>query len=64
MTATARKASLENKQLRNLNYFAIIASCSHFAMLVEECYNWTCVQAGKLNTEKIYGYMLKLSSKP
>ena len=41
MTATARKASLENKQLRNLNYFAIIASCSHFAMLVEERYNWT-----------------------
>ena len=34
------------------------------AMLVEERYNWTCVQAGKLNTEKIYGCMLKLTSKP
>ena len=64
MTATARKASFENKQLRNFNYFAIIASCSYFAMLVEERYNWTCVHAGKLNTEKIYGCMLKLTSKP
>ena len=64
MTPTARKASLENEQLRNFNYFAIIASCSQFAMLVEERYNWTCAQTGKLNTEKIYGYMLKLSSKP
>lgn len=54
------------KELSNLECVIRItlASCSHFAMLVEERYNWTCVQAGKLNTEKIYGYMLKLSSKP
>lgn len=65
MTATARKASLENKQLRNLNYFAIIPSCSHFAMLVEEHYaTGLDVCAAELNTEnsRFTGCKLKLSS--
>ena len=35
-TATARKASLENKHLRNCDYFAIIPSCSHFEMLAKK----------------------------
>ena len=33
MTATARNKSLENKHLRNCDYFAIIPSCSYFTML-------------------------------
>ena len=32
-TATADKTSLKNKQLRNGNYFAIIAFCSHSILL-------------------------------
>mgnify|MGYP007058291831 CR=1 FL=1 len=35
MTETARKTSLENKQLRNCDYFAIISSCLHFTMLTK-----------------------------
>ena len=35
ITATARKTSLEIKQLRNCDYFAIILSCSHFTMLAK-----------------------------
>ena len=34
MKELARKASLENKHLRNCDYFAIIQSCSHFTMLI------------------------------
>ena len=30
---TIRETSLENKNLRNCDYFAIITSCSHFTML-------------------------------
>ena len=32
MTEPARKTALENKHLRNCDYFAIIPSCSHFKM--------------------------------
>ena len=35
MTEPARKTSLENKHLRNCDYFAIIPSCSHFTMLTK-----------------------------
>ena len=35
MTEPARKMSLENKHLRNCDYFAIISSCSHFKMLTK-----------------------------
>ena len=35
MTEAARKMSLENKHLRNCEYFAIIPSCSHFTMLTK-----------------------------
>ena len=35
MTVMARKTSLENKHLRNCDYFAIISSCSHFTMLAK-----------------------------
>ena len=33
--ATARKASFENKNLRNCDYFSIVPSCSHFTMLTK-----------------------------
>ena len=33
MTATADKTSLKNKHLRNGDYFAIIALCSHSILL-------------------------------
>ena len=35
MTEPVRKTSLENKHLRNCDYFAIIPSCSHFKMLTK-----------------------------
>ena len=35
MTATAIKTSLENKHVRNCDYFAIIPSGSHFKMLAK-----------------------------
>ena len=35
ITATARNTSLEIKQLRNCDYFAIIPSSSHFTMLAK-----------------------------
>ena len=35
MTAKARKTSLENKHLRNCDYFAIISSCSLSTMLAK-----------------------------
>ena len=31
-TDDGKKTSLENKHLRNCNYFAIIPSCSHFTI--------------------------------
>ena len=36
MTEPAKKKKkLENKRLRNCDYFAIIPSCSHFTMLTK-----------------------------
>ena len=35
MMEPARKTSLENKHLRNCDYFAIIPSCLHFAILTK-----------------------------
>ena len=35
MTEQARKTSLENKRLRNNDYFAITPSCSHITMLTK-----------------------------
>ena len=35
MTEPARKTLLENKDLRNCDYFAIFPSCSHFTMLTK-----------------------------
>ena len=39
MTATAAKTSLKNKQLRNSDYFAIIASCSHSILMTNYAKN-------------------------
>ena len=58
MTGLARKTSIENKHLRNCDYFAIIPSCSHFYNLNEE----PCSQS-KYTELKIKGFVLKYSSK-
>ena len=63
-TATARKTSLENKHLPNSGNLRL----SHVVRngnVGKSRYNWIGERAFKLNTEnfKIYGCMLKLSSK-
>ena len=63
-TQTARKTSLENKHFRNGDYFAIIPSYSHL-----QCgrrtlqLDWSVRLEIKYRKLKIYGCMLKLSSK-
>ena len=53
MTATATKTTLENKHLRNCNYFALTPSCSHFTLLAKNptTGNWTGLTVVKLNTQ-------------
>lgn len=50
ITARAKKTSLENENLCNYDYFAIIPSCSHFNVS-EEPYNWIGSCAVKLNAQ-------------
>ena len=62
-TATARKMSLESKQLCYCDYFAIFQSCSHFAMLAKRAMTrLVCTSLNKNKESNIYGCMFKLSS--
>ena len=54
-TATARKMSLESKELCYCDYFAIIQSCSHFNV-GKECYSWIGLHAVKSNVQAVIEY--------
>ena len=52
MTEPARKTSLENKHLRNCDYFAIIpSSVFAFYNVNKEPCNWISLSAVKVNTQ-------------
>ena len=61
MSEPARKTSLENKHLRNCDYFAIIPPWSHLTMLTKNpATGGISLSAVKIN---IISCMLKCSSK-
>ena len=52
ITEPARKTSLENKHLRNRDYFALIpSSVFAFYNVNEETCNWISLSAVKVNTQ-------------
>lgn len=51
MTATVRKTTLENKQLRDGDYSGIIPSCLHFFNVGEQPCYWIGLSSVKLNTQ-------------